>query len=323
MVILLAKSVLRGRETKTKKPHWSGISFGLLALGVGAFQMMLDRGKDLDWFNSNTIRMLGIIAAIGLTLYIIWETNNPKALIDLSLFKYRNFSVGVTLISIGMGLYIGTVVLIPLLLQTRYGYTATWAGLATAPIGILPVILMPVLGRFSRNLDMRYIITLGFLVLAFTMNIRTGFAPGMDMAYVLWPQFIQGIGLAGFFAPITSIAFIGMDPAKIAGASGVYNCARTLFCAIGTSVSTTFWERREALHQVRLSGLIDPFNQLAVEGLNRLKALGMTQEQAYRYLEGQIVNQSFIIAANEIFKVCSIAFLFMVALVWIAKPAKT
>ncbi|MDR1083801.1 MAG: DHA2 family efflux MFS transporter permease subunit [Deltaproteobacteria bacterium] len=322
-VLLLSSRVLAGRETKIKRPRWSGISFGLLALGVGAFQMMLDRGKDLDWFNSPSIQILAVIAVTGLTLLLVWEYSNPKALIDLSLFKYRNFCVGITLISAGMMLYMGTVVLIPLLLQTRYAYTATWAGLATAPIGILPVIMMPLLGRYSKHIDMRFVITAGFGVLAVTMHMRTGFEPGMDMRYVLLPQFIQGIGLACFFAPITSITFIGMDPGKIAGASGLYNCSRTLFSAIGASISTTFWERREALHQTRLSGLIDAYNPLATESLRRLTDLGMTQDQAAGYLERQIVNQSFIISANEIFQACSYCFLFLIILVWLSKPAKT
>ncbi|MDR2141143.1 MAG: DHA2 family efflux MFS transporter permease subunit [Deltaproteobacteria bacterium] len=322
VVVLLASHVLVGRETKIVKPHWSAISFGLLAVGVGAFQMMLDRGKELDWFNSPTIRVMAVIAFLGLAFLLIWEKDNPRALIDLTLFKYRNFSVGISLISLGMMLYLGTVVLIPLLLQTRYGYTATWAGLATSPIGVLPIILLPILGRYSNHVDMRYIISAGFAVIALTMRMRSGFAPGMDLEYVLVPQLIQGFGLGCFFVPITSIAFIGMDPTKIAGASGVYNCSRTLFSAIGTSLFTTMWERREAVHHVHLSGLIDDLNPLATEGLEKLIDLGLTQEQAFGYLQSQITNQGFIIAANEIFQFCSYSFILMIFLVWVAKPAK-
>ncbi|MDR1607401.1 MAG: DHA2 family efflux MFS transporter permease subunit [Deltaproteobacteria bacterium] len=323
VVLLLASGVLAGRETKISRPHWSGISFGLLALGVGTLQMMLDRGKDLDWFNSPTIRVMFVVAFLGLTFLLLWEKDNPKALIDLTLFKYRNFSVGITLISVGMGLYLGTVVLIPLLLQTRYAYTATWAGLATAPIGLIPVLLMPILGRYSRYIDMRYVITIGFAVIAVTMRLRTGFAPGMDLKYVLVPQFIQGMGLACFFVPITSLAFIGMDPTKIATASGLYNCSRTLFSAIGASIFTTLWERREAYHHVRLTGFIDPLNPLVSEGLDRLTALGLSVDQATLYMERQITNQSFIIAANEIFQACSFSFMALIILVWVAKPAKS
>jgi DHA2 family multidrug resistance protein len=321
-VVFLGGNVLAGRETKISRPHFSAISFGLLAIGVGALQMTLDRGKDLDWFNSPTIRVMGLIAALGLVFLLAWEKDNPKALIDLTLFRFRNFAVGLALISLGMMLYLGTVVLIPLLLQTRYGYTATWAGLATAPIGILAVVMMPLLGRYGKRLDMRWVITSGFFVIALTMRVRSGFAPGMDLKYVLWPQFFQGLGLACFFVPITSLAFIGMDPGKIAGASGLYNCSRTLFSAIGTSIFTTMWERREAYHHVRLSGLADPLNPALAESLDNLTSLGFTQEQALGYVERLITNQGFIVAANEIFQVCSYSFLFMILIVWLARPNK-
>jgi DHA2 family multidrug resistance protein len=322
VVVFMASQVLAGRETKIVHPNFSAISFGLLAIGVGAFQMTLDRGKDLDWFNSPTIRIMAAIAIVGLFLLLVWEKNNPKALIDLTLFKFRNYTVGLTLISLGMMLYLGTVVLIPLLLQTRYGYTATWAGLATAPIGILPVIMLPLIGHYAKYIDMRYVISSGFAVIAMTMTMRTGFAPGMDIKYVLIPQFIQGIGLACFFVPITSLAFIGMDPTKIAGASGLYNCSRTLFSAIGTSTFTTLWERREAIHHVRLTSQIDPLNPTFRENLDSLMTLGLSQEQALGYIERQITNQGFIIAANEIFQLCAYSFLFMIVLVWLAKPTK-
>jgi DHA2 family multidrug resistance protein len=321
VAVLLANQALAGRETKISHPHWSAISFGLLALGVGTLQMTLDLGKDLDWFNSPTIRVMGAIAALGLFFLIVWEKGNKNALIDLSLFKYRNFSVGVALVSLGMMLYLGTVVLIPLLLQTRYGYTATWAGLATAPIGILAIVMLPLIGHYSKYLDMRVVITVGFAVFATTMHMRTGFSPNMDIKYVLIPQLIQGIGLGCFFVPITSLAFIGMDPTKIAGASGVYNCSRTLFSAIGTSLFTTMWERREAVHHVRLTGLVDDLNPLVAEGLERMTGLGLTQEQAMGYLERQITNQGFIVAANEIFQLCSYSFIFLIFIVWIARPA--
>jgi DHA2 family multidrug resistance protein len=320
-VIALAKPVLAGRETRISRPHWSGISFGLLALGVGALQMTLDRGKDLDWLSSPAIRVMALVAALGLVFLVAWEKDNKNALIDLSLFKYRNFSVGVALISLGMMLYLGTVVIIPLLLQTRYGYTATWAGLATAPIGILAIVMLPLIGHYSRHLDMRVVISVGFAVIAITMRMRSGFSPGMDIKYVIVPQLIQGIGLGCFFVPITSLAFIGMDPAKIAGASGVYNCSRALFSAIGTSLVTTSGERRDAVHHSRLTGFIDSLNPMVNEGLDGLMALGLTQEQAIGYVERQIANQGFIIAANEIFQMCSYSFIAMIFIVWIARPA--
>jgi DHA2 family multidrug resistance protein len=322
LVIILGGRLLAGRETKTSRPPWSVISFGFLALGVGALQMMLDRGKELDWFNSTEITALAVAAVVGLTLLIAWENRTPHPLLDLGLFRRRNFTIGVILISLGMMIYIGTVVLLPLLLQTRYGYTATWAGLATAPIGFLPVLLGPLVGKYSNKVDTRLVISFGFLVFALCMHLRTGFTPDMDIRFVIWPQVLQGLALACFFIPIIALTFSGLEPHRMARASGLVNCIRTLFTAIGTSVTTTLWERREAWHHVRLSGLLDPYNPLANQALDQMAAQGLTLDQAHLILARQITNQGYILAATEIYRLCALAFLFLIVLVWLARPAK-
>jgi DHA2 family multidrug resistance protein len=322
VAVILARFILRGRESKRSQPRWSAISFALLALGVGSLQLVLDRGRELDWFNSPEVLTMAAIAVVGLTLLLVWEKRNPEPLIDLSLFKSRNFSVGVTLISLGMMLYLGIVVLLPLLLQSNLGYTAAWAGLVTAPVGFIPILTTPIIGRFGSRVDPRRIISFGFAVFFLVLMYRSNFNPQIDLEFLIVPQIIMGISIACFFVPITSLAFIGMEPRLIASAAGVFNCVRTLFGAIGASAVTTIWERREALHHVRLSGLIDPYNPVAVDFLDTLRNLGMSQEQALGYLAGQITRQGFILAGAEIFKLFGICFIFMIALTWLAKPAK-
>jgi DHA2 family multidrug resistance protein len=322
LVLFVSGRLLAGRETWVARPRWSAVSFGLLALGVGALQMMLDRGKELDWFNSNEIVALTILAGTGLTLLLVWERHNPHPLLDLSLFRSRNFSLGVIICSLGMMLYLGTVVLLPLLLQTRYGYTATWAGLASAPVGILPIFLMPLVGRYASKTDLRFILTFGFLIFALCMHLRTNFTPDMDLRFILWPQFLQGLGLAAFFVPVTALTFSGLDPKRMAGASGLFNCIRTLFGAIGASAAVTLWERREVWHHVRLSGLLDPYNPLANQALDQLTSQGLSLEQGRLLLVRQLTNQGFILAAAEIYQLCALAFLGMITLVWLTRPEK-
>ncbi|MDR1655975.1 MAG: DHA2 family efflux MFS transporter permease subunit [Deltaproteobacteria bacterium] len=320
LVILLTRYGLRHRETQLSVPRWSAVSFGLLALGVGSLQMMLDRGKELDWFNSGTIVVLGLTALVGVTLLLVWESRNSEPLIDLSLFKSRNYSIGVSLISLGMMLYMGIVVLFPLLLQSRFGYTATWAGLATAPVGIIPILTTPLVGRLLSKIDVRYIITFSFSIFALVLFYRSNFSPQADLAFMVYPQLVLGIAIACFFVPITSLTFIGMNPAKIAGASGIFNCIRTIFAAIGASAVTTLWERREAFHHVRLSGLVDTYNPLVVSSMESLRSLGMSQEQINAFINRQITSQGFILAAAEIFKLCGVIFILLIGVCWLAKP---
>jgi DHA2 family multidrug resistance protein len=323
LVFIVAKIALSGRESPLSKVPMSAAAFGFLALGVGSFQIFLDKGRELDWLNSNFIMALGVFTVIGLTLLIVWELHSDNPLIDLRLFKYRNFSVGVILISLGMMLYLGTVVLLPLLLQTWYGYTATWAGLVTAPVGLLPIVVTPILGRFGAKIDLRLVITLGFMVFALCMFMRAKFNPDIiSVRFVVFPQFIQGFALAFFFVPIMSLAYMGLAPAKMAAASGIFNCIRVLFMGIGTSLALTFWDKREALHHTRLVSHIDGVSANSVEAMNSLSSLGLTQEEGLAMLVRTITKNSYVQSANEIYFASGICFVVMIAIIWIAKNTK-
>ena len=323
LVLFLVSRLMRGRETTIAKVPFNVVGFSLLAMGVGALQMMLDRGKELDWFNSPEIVTLAVLAVVGICLLVAWEMTNEKPLVDFTLFSSRNFSIGVLCVSLGMMIYLGTVVLLPLLLQTQFGYTATLAGIVSSPIGIFPMFFAPVIGKHAHKTDLRLLLTASFLIFAFCMYLRTGFFPEMDMRVVLIPQFIQGIALSMFFMPITALSFIDLKPEQMASASGLFNCIRTLFGAVGASVATTLWERREALHHARLTEHINPYNPLASDAFERLGRIGMDPEQSAAFLAREITNQGFILAATEIYQLCALAFLVMISLVWLARPART
>ena len=163
---------LKYRETETVKMPTDYVGLTLMVVGIGALQMMLDRGKELDWFASGEIITLGVVALVCLLYFIVWELGEKYPIVDLSLFKDRNFTVGVIATSLGFMVYMGTLTLLPLVLQTNLGYTSTWAGLAAAPVGILPVFLSPIIGRFGNKADMRLLVTASFLTFAFTFYWR-------------------------------------------------------------------------------------------------------------------------------------------------------
>ncbi|MDU6149349.1 MAG: DHA2 family efflux MFS transporter permease subunit, partial [Haemophilus parainfluenzae] len=202
-VVLISWKILEGRESRISHQPVNTIGLILLALGVGALQLMLDQGRELDWFNSTEIVVLTIIAAVGLIALIIWELTDDNPVVDVSLFKSRNFTVGCVSTSLAFLVYSGTVVLIPLLLQQVYNYTATWAGLAAAPVGLLPILLAPIIGKFGNKIDMRILITVSFMVYALTFYWRAvTFEPEMTFMDVALPQFVQGLAVACFFMPL-------------------------------------------------------------------------------------------------------------------------
>ena len=320
-VVLISWKILEGRESRISHQPVNTIGLILLALGVGALQLMLDQGRELDWFNSTEIVVLTIIAAVGLIALIIWELTDDNPVVDISLFKSRNFTVGCVSTSLAFLVYSGTVVLIPLLLQQVYDYTATWAGLAAAPVGLLPILLAPIIGKFGNKIDMRILITVSFMVYALTFYWRAvTFEPEMTFMDVALPQFVQGLAVACFFMPLTTITLSGLPPEKMASASSLFNFLRTLAGSIGTSLTTFMWYNREAVHHSQLTEVINPYNPISQQFFQTMGSFGLSEEQTASYLARQITAQGFIIGANEIFLVSAITFISLVVLIWFAKP---
>ena len=320
-VVLISWKILEGRESRISHQPVNTIGLILLALGVGALQLMLDQGRELDWFNSTEIVVLTIIAAVGLIALIIWELTDNNPVVDVSLFKSRNFTVGCVSTSLAFLVYSGTVVLIPLLLQQVYNYTATWAGLAAAPVGLLPILLAPIIGKFGNKIDMRILITVSFMVYALTFYWRAvTFEPEMTFMDVALPQFVQGLAVACFFMPLTTITLSGLPPEKMASASSLFNFLRTLAGSIGTSLTTFIWYNREAVHHTQLTEVINPYNPISQQFFQTMGSFGLSEEQTASYIARQITAQGFIIGANEIFLVSAITFISLVVLIWFAKP---
>ena len=320
-VVLISWKILEGRESRISHQPVNTIGLILLALSVGALQLMLDQGRELDWFNSTEIVVLTIITAVGLIALIIWELTDDNPVVDVSLFKSRNFTVGCVSTSLAFLVYSGTVVLIPLLLQQVYNYTATWAGLAAAPVGLLPILLAPIIGKFGNKIDMRILITVSFMVYALTFYWRAvTFEPEMTFMDVALPQFVQGLAVACFFMPLTTITLSGLPPEKMASASSLFNFLRTLAGSIGTSLTTFIWYNREAVHHTQLTEVINPYNPISQQFFQTMGSFGLSEEQTASYIARQITAQGFIIGANEIFLVSAITFISLVVLIWFAKP---
>lgn len=321
VVVVLSLQTLRNRETETVIRPIDTVGLVLLVVGIGCLQVMLDRGKELDWFSSPEIITLTVIAVVALAVLLVWELTDDHPIVDLSLFKSRNFTIGCLSISLAYMLYFGSIVLLPQLLQEVYGYTATWAGLASAPVGIIPVILSPIIGRFAHKLDMRRLVTFSFIMYAVCFYWRAyTFEPGMDFGASAWPQFIQGFAVACFFMPLTTITLSGLPPERLAAASSLSNFTRTLAGSIGTSITTTMWTDRESLHHAHLTESVTPYSANSQQMYAKLEQMGMTHDQASAYLAQQITNQGLIISANEIFWASAGVFLVLLVLVWFARP---
>jgi MFS transporter, DHA2 family, multidrug resistance protein len=319
---LASWAIYRRRETPTARLPIDGVGLGLLVIWVGALQIMLDQGKDLDWFNSGTIVALALVAAIGFVLFLIWELTEQHPIVDLSLFRRRNYWTATVAISLGYGAYFGSVVLVPLWLQQYMGYTPTLAGVALAPVGLLAIALTPLVGRNLTRYDQRLFVTVSFLIFALTSFLRARFDTDVSINAILVPTIIQGAALSCFFVPLVSLSLSGLPGDRVPAASGLLNFCRITLGSFGTSIVTTLWDRRATLHHSQLVEHLTAGSQTASQALQTLQADGLGSQQSQGLINRIVDQQAFMVSADDIFYASGLLFLALIVVVWLARPAR-
>jgi DHA2 family multidrug resistance protein len=315
-------ALYRKRESTTRKMPIDAIGLALLVLWVGSMQLMLDKGKELDWFHSPQIVTMAVVAVVGFAFFLIWELTDKHPVVDLSLFKRRNFWSGAVATAVAYGLFFGNVVLLPLWLQQWMGYTATQAGMIMAPVGLLAIFFSPIVGLTVAKIDPRRYATFSFLVFALVLWMRSNFNTQADFVTIIIPTVIQGIAMAFFFIPLVTITLSGLTPDRIPAASGLSNFLRITAGAMGTSLTTTLWDNRATLHHAQLSETINQGNNAATSAMSGLANSGLSTEQVLGQINRIVDQQAYMLATNDIFYASAILFLLLIPLVWLAKPQK-
>ena len=315
--------IYRNRETTTRKLPIDSIGLALLVVWVGSLQLMLDKGKELDWFSSTQITTLAIVAVVSFSVFVVWELTQEHPVVDLRLFKGRNFAVGSFSLAVAYGLFFGNVVLMPLWLQQWMGYTATAAGMAIAPVGFFAILLTPLVGKKVAVWDPRLMATGAFLVFSVVLFMRSQFTTQTDFEYILIPTLMQGAAMAFFFIPLTTLVLSGQPPDRIPAAAGLSNFSRITTGAMGTSIATTVWEDRAILHHAHITESLNNSNSTYLTSMENLRTSGMTNEQAMFQVNRLIDQQAFTRAADDVFLISSLMFLLLIGVVWFTKrPVK-
>ena len=314
--------IYRTRESPTRKLPIDGVGLGLLVLWVGALQIMLDKGKDLDWFGSTQIWLLAIAASVGFAVFVVWELTERHPVVDLRLFARRNFWTSSLAMSLAYGAFFGNVVLLPLWLQQYMGYTATEAGMVLAPVGVLAIVLTPFVGRTINKVDPRVFVTGAFLIFALVLFMRADFNTSADFWTLMMPTIIQGAAVAIFFIPLVTLSLSGLSPDRIPSASGIFNFARITAGSFGTSIATTAWDHRATLHHAQLVEHLSSADAASSQALATLHASGLTPDQSYALLNRLVDQQAFMLSANDVFYVSGLLFLALIAVVWLARPVR-
>ena len=316
-------TLMHKRDSATARLPLDIVGLVLMVIGIGSLQLMLEIGKDHDWFASPLITALGLIALVALTFFIAWTLTSRQPVVDLSLFKDINFRYGVILLSVGFMTYFGSVVIFPLWLQTVMGYTAAQAGMAMAPIGIFTLILSPIIGKNVARLNLRVLATFSFCVMGGVSFWNSFMSLDVTFWNIVNPRLVQGIGMACFFLPVQSLMLSNITPDRMAAASGLSNFLRTLGAAMGTAISVTAWERLASSHHARLTENVSAFSSQSNSYLGLLQSGGLSLEQAYAAIERVITAQSLMLATNQFFAYCAVAFFLLTGVVWLTRPRKT
>jgi MFS transporter, DHA2 family, multidrug resistance protein len=320
-------------------PHLSGarreggikidyIGLGLLALGLGALQVVLDKGQRDDWFESHFILILSLISAAALIAVVFWEWHVKNPIIDLKLFRDRSFAIGNSMMFMLGFILLGTTLLLPLFTQTMMGYTAEKAGLALMPGGLVILASMPIVGFLLGRTDPRRIMIFGLCMLTAALFYMTNFDLYIDFKTAALARIIQGTGLACLFVPINTVAYSYLPPGKNNAASGLINLARNVGGSVGISFVTTMLDRRAQYHRSQLSAHLNPANPQVQQMLHGASGALQTQsgmaatKQSYELLQRMLERQSTMLSYLDNFHVLAIVTMAMIPFVFLIRKPK-
>jgi DHA2 family multidrug resistance protein len=313
---------------RSEEIDYAGI--GLLALGIGALQVMLDKGQEDDWFESSLIVALGVIAVAALVGFVVRELRTRAPVVDLRVLKVRTYATGVFLMTVlGLVLY-GSLVLLPIMLQTLLGYPAVQAGIAMAPRGIGSFLAMPVVGLLVARVGARKLLVVGLcggaasLFWLGTIDLNAGYWE------IFWPQFVQGVSLGLLFVPLTTISMAPIPRETMGNATSIFNLMRNLGGSAGVALATSLLARRQQQHLATLGTHVSLYDFATREWLARVTAgfvaAGADPVTAARRataaLAGLVHQQAAMLSFIDVFRLMGLIFLLMVPLVFLMRPAR-
>ncbi|MCY2925245.1 MAG: DHA2 family efflux MFS transporter permease subunit [Planctomycetota bacterium] len=303
------------------------IGLALLSVGLGALQIVLDKGQREDWMESNFILILTVITAASLVALVFWELRQSQPVVELHLLKGRNFAVSTfTMFALGFVLY-GSTALLPIFLQTMLGYTAMLSGLVLSPGGLATMIALPLVGRLLGRFEPRWLVVIGVVAVVASLVQMSHFNLQVDFATAAWARVLQGVGLAFLFVPVNTMAFQPLARHQMNYASGLINLARNIGGSCGIAFVTTVLARAAQVHQNHLVGNLSPLNvgyRNALDGATAaLTAAGSgpveAAQQAQGLLYGGLIRESTMLAFVDNFRMLAILFAFIVPLMFLMK----
>ncbi|WP_022671292.1 DHA2 family efflux MFS transporter permease subunit [Hippea alviniae] len=309
---------LKKAKEKIESIDYMGLAF--LAIAVGALQILLDNAQRKDWFESRFITTLAIISAVGFIMFIYNELKVEHPVVNLKIFKDRNYSLGNLVMFLGFFGFFGTIVLLPLYLQNLMGYTAFLAGLVLGPGALTTLIGMPLTGKLlEKGFDPRKLLLGSLIINAIAINIMAHFNLQADFWNVIYPRALQGFAIALFFVPLAAATFANISNEDMGNASGLFNFIRNIGGSFGTAIVMTILSRRAQFHQSRLVENLTPLNDGFNHTLDVLSLKLHDVMHQYAVIYKELLRQAYMLAFNDSFYFCAILFVVLIPTVFLIK----
>jgi DHA2 family multidrug resistance protein len=307
------------------------IGLSLIAVGLGCAEVVLDKGQEEDWFHSSFITGFALVAAVTLVAFVLWEWQQKNPVVDVRMFKSRNFAAAnMMMLTLGVALY-GSTVLLPEFMQLLMGYSAQRSGMALSPGGLVVISLLPIVGVLVSRVDPRALIAFGFIVLSASMMYMTSHLyVGIDFRTAVALRAYQSIGLAFLFVPINTVVYNGVSPEKNSAVAGIVNLSRNMGGDIGIAFVTTLIARRTQVHQATLASFTSPYNpeftvRLAAIAHGMERAGVSSVDAAHRALAAfyrQMLQQASTLAFLDALRMLGIATALMIPVVFLTERVR-
>ena len=298
------------------------IGFGLMALGLASLQLVLDKGQEEDWFESSWIFWFTLFGLAAIIAFIIRELQTKEPIVNLRIFKNRNFAVGTALMAMMGAVLYGSIALLPLFLQTLLGYPATQSGLAVSPRGFGSIVSMIIVGRLVGRLDSRYLIAFGFAVLGFATYMLSSINLDISMSSVVWPNIISGLAMGFIFIPLTTTAMGMLTNQEMGNASGLFNLMRNTGGSIGIAVVTTLLSRGAQVHQAAMVSHLTPYDPAFQQRVQQLSGPAASLQQAYGTIYGIVARQAMVMSFLDNFRLLAGLSLLCIPAVFLFKKVR-
>lgn len=315
------------KRMKLKIDYWGLM---LLALGLGCLQIVLDKGQQENWFESNFIAGLSIISAASLILFVFVELYAEHPIVNLKAFRKISFSIGNLIMFMGFFNLFASIVLLPIYLQSLMGYTSFLAGFVLGPGGIATLIALPIAGFLVNKLNPKFLLAFGIIVNAFATHLMSEFNLYANFWTVIWPRIVLGIGMGFFFIPLTTLTMSEIKKEDMGNATGIYNLIRNLGGSFGVAFVTTMLSRRAQYHQTHLVEHLTPFDNsyhiFSEQSAQQLQNMGfestLSEHGGLAFIYKELLRQASMMSFNDTFYIVSMIMISVLPLVLFMKKEK-